>query len=352
MADSTAIADRLLSSDAGVIACVNILDGVDVGLYDEAFAATVFWWWGEYVVQTGSFGLDIASALGKLIDLANGRGPDGFLPPAIPLAGVHIHCRREDDRFATEERGSVRDAASLGYWAHPEDRRDLKDDGVNLRARDGTEAYKETMAALRKRGNVRSVRLDLHSNATLTNKERGSDAILFFTLARDLIALIAACGERARADRARDSLGLVHVEPRVQHILVVFPSGNAEDRADRGRPTVLDSGGNTRFLSLPSGYDGADAWGRTADLEQIPAGWPDVGRLPERVCGPYPDYAGKAPVPAAVDVHFLGAASVPRDDGIGKHDDIYAGLLHDRRLATHGKPLRKVIEDLLQGYPA
>jgi hypothetical protein len=349
MAGAEEVADRLLSADAGMIAGVNILDGIEAELYDSAFAASVLWWWGEYALQTNKTGVEIAHALGTLPDLADGKIPPGFIKPAIPLENVHIKCRRADTVMVSERRASVRDAAAMQYWADSDALQRLSDAGIDIFARGGTPTYSSTMAKLRP-DYVRDIGIDVGSGSTLTNARRGANAIMFFTIANDILPVIQSQNETDRADAARDALGLVHVEPAFQHIAVVFESNPTEYRGDRGRPTVIDSGGNTRFLSLPHGLGPLEPWGRTADLALVPGNWPDVCRMRERVCGQFPTYNAGASSVTTVEVHFLGVALVPRSDVIGTGDDKYARLLEERWEKARGTTVRNGLVELLEQH--
>ncbi|RVT93463.1 hypothetical protein [Sphingomonas crocodyli] len=313
-----------------------------MGLYDADFARSVFWWWGEYALQARCSGEDIAKALGTIVDLADGKFPTGFVPPSHALTSPYIKCRRSDDRPAGE-RASVRDAATMMLWADADSRRAMKDDSIEVQSRIGTVSYKSMMAALRP-DYQRSIGIDHGAEATITNKFRGPRALMFFTVASDLLDALDGTPEAERADTARDVLGLVHIRPDVQQILVIFDSDGSEGRGDRGRPTVLDSGGNPRFLSHPDSGAASDPWGRTADLEKIPRNFLRIASMPERVCGPYPVY-GTDPeksTPGPFRVHFLGGANVKRGDVLGqghnpgKYDKEYAEHLTQRWEARHG----------------
>lgn len=339
MADEFAIADTLLGCDAGRIACVNLIEGVEEQLYSDAFAGAVLWWWGEYVIQTGKRGLAVADAMASLCDLADGRRPTGFAPPSPSLVNAHITCRRPDTISAAERRASVRDAAAMRFWATAEALDELSDDGIQLTARPGTPTYDSTIAKLQP-SCMRDIPVDIDREATLTNANRGCNAIMFFTLAVDLMPVLAGRPFLERADHARDALGLVHIEAGVQQVLTVFDAVQTEARADRGRPTVVDSGGNTRFISRPKDHPADQEWGCTADLRLVPGGWPHVNGMPERICGPFPDYASFPKEPIDIEVHFLGAADVPRGDSRGRGDDVYAGLLEERWRREQGVPVR------------
>ena len=350
MATADEIAETLLDGPAGIIAAVNILDGLSDALYDEPFAAALLRWWGEYVVQSGRSGLDTARALGSLIDIVEGRGPPGFIPPGVSLPGLHIKCRREDTTLNHAARASVKDAAAMHYWADSVALADLADDGIDILARRGTPSYRSTMRALEPT-HLREISLDLAAKSTITNGAYGKNAIMFFTLADELLPRLQALAPDERADAARDLLGLVHVAADVQHIVVILEAEGTELRDDRGRPTVVDSGGNTRFLGRCHG-SGADPWGRTADLAKVPSDWPDVTGLKERVCGPFPSYdPGRSP-PPQISVYFLGAAEVARGDVIGVGDAKFASEISERWEIANSMSVRDKLVELLKSTGA
>ena len=334
MASVETIVDFLLGADSGRIAAANLVEGLRLGHVDEAFFKAILHWWGEFAIQTSKSEGEIGACLGFLCKLYRGPIPSGFVPPSNPLPNPHIYCRRPEGLAADAPGVSVRDAAIIGHWTTANDLNELNDDGIDLTSKPGQVAY-DTLAAAD--ASVRVRRMRIEPGRTLTNPFAGPDGILFFTDASTLLTLLNSQEFSKKADSARDRLGLVHLRKGPQVAAVVFPSPLAENRPDRGRPTAVDAGGNSRFRCEVSDGGWEPGWGRTADLERLAAG---LSGLPERICGPFPwNETGQV----EVEVHLLGSVRLPRGDPQGVGDTDFADFLEGRIIRNFGTPLKEVI---------
>ena len=344
MSDLAGIVAAVTSSPQTSIVAINLLDGVGTGLYTSDFARATLLWWGEYLRQTGKRGAEAALAISLVPSLATGTGAPGFDPPGEPPEGAHIHARGPEDEAVGVSRASVRDAVRLLDWADDDDLASLEDDGVDLLSTPGDAVYQRSIQSLRKTRFQRSLRTEA-SGKTITNPNRGSGPILFFTRADVVLDVLGKVREDERADALRDLLGLTHMKAGRQQVAIVFDGRLAEDRDDRGRPTVIDADGHVRFLASPPGWGARRGWGATANLAAIRDPLSGVVGLPERVCGTFPASGGGV----VLDAHFLGAPAVPRGDVPGVNDEVYAALL-DARLSPAGAPsLADRLDALLNG---
>jgi hypothetical protein len=336
MRPSPQFIDNLLSSDIGRIVACNLLSGLSIDLYNVNFLVPAMVWW-ESLVNFRNYknGDEIVGAIVTLPELAHGRYPTGFIPPAVPLGDPYIAARRTRTFNPRAWVASAREAHTLIKCGHPEDLKRLERAGIVLTAKPGTRTYKRSLENSWK-GLASKLRVVFGPSKSLTNP-RDNFAMLWFTPAAVLHNKLKSTDISKKADAARDLLSLVHYNQRNTLAIIFIRAAFAERRPDRGRPTFLDARHHSRFKCLRTDEASRPPWGSTPDLSQLAAAVTgDVTGHEERVCGrvpAQPNPPGQEPV---LEVRFLGAPSVPRKDFVGVGDKEFANLLENDTAAAAG----------------
>jgi hypothetical protein len=331
---SEEIIDALLSASSGAIAATNLIQGLRIGQFNDHEMKEILTVWAELIRDRGFSGSNVGGALALL------RADYSTLLAKFPhLPDSHIRDRRRDTtKNRKHRRVAVRDCWYIPTWAETTA---FEDDGIDFRSGPGSAGYKKLKEMA---DTSRSIRVK--PNVTLTNPRAGERAVLFVTLAEPLWSELLAKDFDLRADFARDELGLVHMESDAPQIVLFFEADQIEVRDDRGRPTVIDSGGNPRFVCLfRSPKHNVRCWGATANLAAVAPNLVLPGR-PERVCGSFPPPTLRDGLD--LEFGFIGAPIIPRGDGLGSGDDVFAAAFESYAL-TGDLPLREALGAVLNG---
>jgi hypothetical protein len=153
------------------------------------------------------------------------------------------------------------------------------------------------------------------------------DRVLWITPVDQLAAGLAGTVGDARADRARDVIGLVHRGKGDVLVSVDIPSDALFPRRV-AKPTLFD-GVNSRFTSVPRDPPAfAPDWGWTFDLRAMFALPVRSAGVPEQICDHEPVNGFRGRMSSFAP---LGIAQLPRGDVEGTGDDAFAIHLQNGR---------------------
>ena len=133
---------------------------------------------------------------------------------------------------------------------------------------------------------------------------------------------------RDRAQRAHDSLGLIHHERAVVLAALHFPARIFEHQAST-RPVFADAADHRRFRTWPDRRRARSnrRWGYTVDLRALERGAASADGCPERVTREIP--GGDLPEDGRFELDLLGAVEEALGEGPDADDAYAAGYLEN-----------------------
>ena len=319
--DTAQVIDRMLQCTTGQIVACNIVAGVDNGLIGPSLAKEAFDWLGRLAAFRPRY--QAPQELVKALVVLR----DGDFPPIVKgLAHPPEFRLRGDATIDPQDlKGSVScvlPASLLNQLIAPDELERLRAEGFvfpssgrGFRSTAIVERWRRMPAAKRR------VRFD--PNATLGRRH----SVVWFTRRRDLSAALGHRVRRDRAQRARDSLGLVHHGRDVVLAALHFPARIFEHRTS-ARPAFTDAADHRRFRAWPDSRrarsDGR--WGYTVDLRALDRGAASADGCPERVTREIP--GSDLPGGGRFELDLLGVVEEPLGQGEDA-DDAYAARLLD-----------------------
>ena len=315
--DTEQVIDRMLQCTAGQIVACNIVAGIDNGLIDRSLPKEAFDWLGRLAAFQPRY-RGPGELVKALVVLRDGDFPESVKrlahPPEFRLRG--------DPAIAPRDlRGDV--SCILPAWLlnrliAPNDLERLRAEGLVLPS--STRGFRSA-ATIERWRRMPAVKRRVRFNPDAALGRRHS--VVWFTRRRNLAAALGHRGRRDRAQRARDSLGLVHHERGVVLAALHFPARIFERRTS-ARPAFADAADHRRFKTWPDGRRAQSdrRWGYTVDLHALDRGAASADGCPERVTREIPGL--DLPEAGRFEVDLLGAVQETLGEGA---DDAYAAHL-------------------------
>ena len=266
------VIERLLQSAGGQIVACNVVAGIENGLIDPGWAAGVLAWMGTLAAHADY--ADPARFVRALDDLqTHQHSPAASLPSALPdirLGGIDAPAAFD------VEVSCILPMRVLGNVMFSEDKQRLAREGLAIPISSTDLAADAIVKEWQsKPASARMVRFDPASSLGRQH------SVVWFTRRDALEDALASDGTRARAQRARDLLGLVHHQQGAMLAAMHFSPLTLSARLS-ARPTFADAGCHARFKTWPDSQAACNqrSWGRTVDLRALGASHALVGWLP------------------------------------------------------------------------
>jgi hypothetical protein len=319
---------RLLSHDLGVIVCCNIVDGLQLGLFDNRLVRTTFDWWESLCVHSNI--TDPKKTIYALRDLAFDTGNlPGDFRAGVPRPDLSFIAKRKAGSSAkNKQAATVMPAERLSEKMTGADLLRLENSyGVRFpkSRREWTPAIIDRVQALPDAQRVFTIPsiIDLHP------------ICLWYTRETDLRSCLNSASVRSNA--ARDMLGLVHYKEGTPVAVLYFSRDDLKGGLD-DRPTFTEAADNRRFKSSADSpaYKKRRSWGQAADLQKVADGEAVIDGCPERICKP-----NHHSFQIGFDV--LGTTLGVRGASIGPDSDTaFARLLVDRSSNGAAPPIAEI----------
>jgi hypothetical protein len=307
---------RLVTHDLGVIVCCNILDGLQLGLYDRQLVQTTFKWWESWCKYSGITSPEkTVYALRDLV-FDTGNIPDSFWAGVLRPDLAFIAKRRAGGGAKNKVAATIMPAERLADKMTDMDLVRLENSfGVKL-----PKSRREWTATIIDR--VQKLP-DAERVFTIPTITQLHPICLWYTREADFLSRPGVAASSSNA--ARDSLGLVHYEAGTPVAVLYFFRDELEGGLD-DRPTFTEAADNRRFKSRPdkSASRKLSSWGHAADLDRVANGRKVIDGCAERICKPQLH---------SFQIRFdvLGSTSGIRGNLRGTDsDDLFASLLVDR----------------------
>ena len=337
--DAVQVIDRMLQCTAGQIVACNIVAGVDNGLIDRSLPKEAFDWLGRLAAFRPRY-QEPRELVKALVVLRDGDFPTSVKrlasPPEFRLRGDPAIAPRD----LTGDVSCILPAWLLNQLIASNDLERLRAEGLVFPSSTGGFRSAATVARWRRMPAVKR-RVRFNPDAVLGRR----DSVVWFTRRRDLAVALGRRDRRDRAQRARDSLGLVHHERGVVLAAAHFPARIFEHQAS-ARPAFADAADHRRFRTWPDGRRARSnrRWGYTVDLRALDRGAASADGCPERVTREIP--GSDLPEDGRFELDLLGAV----EEALGEDpdaDDAYAarllgGLSGGSSIADLGARLRSL----------
>ena len=337
--DAEQVIDRMLQCTAGQIVACNIVAGIDNGLIDRSLPKEAFDWLGRLAAFQPRYRAP-GELVKALVVLRDGDFPASVKrlvhPPEFRLRGDPAIAPRD----LTGSVSCILPAWLLNRLIAPDDLERLRAEGLVLPS--STRGFRSA-AIIERWRRMPAVKRRVRFDPDVALGRRHS--VVWFTRRRDLDVALGRRDRRDRAQRARDSLGLVHHERGVVLAALHFPARIFEHRVS-ARPVFADAADHCRFRTWPDGRRARSSrrWGYTVDLRALDRGATSADGCPERVTREIP--GNDLPEDGWFELDLLGAV----EEALGKDldaDDAYAarllgGLSGGSSIADLGARLRSL----------
>ena len=317
--DTEQVIDRMLQCTAGQIVACNIVAGIDNGLIRRRLAKEAFDWLGRLAGFQPRY--QTPRELVKALVVLRG----GDFPESVKRLAPSPEFRLRGDatidpRDLTGSVSCILPAWLLNRLIAPSDLERLRGEGLVFPSSNQGFRSTATIERWRRMPAVKR-RVRFNPNAALGRRH----SVVWFTRRRDLAAALGRRDRRDSAQRARDSLGLVHHGRGVVLAALHFPARIFEHQAS-ARPAFTDAADHRRFRTWPDGRRAQSnrSWGYTVDLHALDRGAASADGCPERVTREIP--GSDLPEDGRFELDLLGAVEKALGDG-SDADDAYAARL-------------------------
>ena len=313
------VIDRMLQCTAGQIVACNIVAGIDNLLIPPGLAKEALDWLGRLADFQPRYRApqELVKALVVLRDGDFPRGVKRFTPsPEFRLRGDATINPRD----LTEDVSCILPAWGIRRLIAPNDLKRLLGAGCIFPSSSRAFHFDLVMKRWQETSADRR-RVRFNPNEALGHRH----SVVWFTRRRNLAEALGPRDRQGSAQRARDSLGLVHRRPDVVLAALHFPARIFVNQAS-ARPTFTDAAEHRRFRTWPDGQQARSdrSWGYTVDLRALDSGAASADGCPERVTKEI--RGSDLPEDVRFEVDLLGAVEEALGDGSAA-DGAYAARL-------------------------
>ena len=323
------VIDRLLQSAGGQIVACNIVAGIENRLIDPGWATKV-------LVAVGALGThadytDPVPFVRALDDLrTHQHSPAASL--LSPLPEIRLGSIDAPATFEVEV-SCILSMRAVGNVMFTQDKQRLAREGLAIPVSSIDRVAAATVEEWQsKPASARTVRFDPASRLGRPH------SVVWFTR-RNALEDALAGGTSARAQRARDLLGLVHHQQGAMLAAMHFLPATLSACVS-ARPTFADAGSHARFKTWPDSQSARNRrnWGSTVDLDALGASRASVDGCPERTTRSI-DRAALSD-DATFEFELLGAVEASSGQGDSADADFARRLLNGRTVTELGKTLK------------